>query len=233
MNVSHRHFSFAFLAVLFLLSFSIFAQNKGMTEQEFDQTLEKANKTTYDGVLRSSMYSEHYERDTGKKAVSVITEIFESDGNESSRSLRTQMGKIHNLERESIRIGSVEYIREHGSKWAKINKDESSKGGLSGSVFTVAGEEKLKEQKFEYRHIGKVSLNGETVDLYESEKYRNYQFRPDWNHKYTIIDQYWINSAGRYVKRKNRTIEGDGFVTLEIVWTYEYPTEIKIEAPIP
>ena len=157
MNFSHRRFSFAFLAVLFLLSFTIFAQNKGMTKQEFDATLEKANKTTYDGALRSTMYSEHYERDTGKKAVSVITELFESDGNESSRSLRTQTGKIHNLERESIRIGSVEYIRQDGTNWARIIKDENGNGGGSGSVFTVAGENTLKEQKFEYRHIGKVS----------------------------------------------------------------------------
>lgn len=175
---------------------------------------------------RVKMDSKHFDKGS-TEPILVINETSEGTTDGSSRSLRVEKNKNGTKENETIRTGGVEYIRTGGQKWAKRGKDSNP------NRFSVWGDPSgRKEEKFDFAYLGKVQLFGLEVDMYESRKFRSYQLRPDWVHAYTIVNRLWIGADGKFIKQQSQTIEGDGHMSIDIVWTYEYPAKLKIEAPI-
>lgn len=175
------------------------------------------------------MDSRHFDRKSGKEVTLTISEVNEGTPNGDRRSLRIEKNGSGTKERETRKVGGIEFVRADGSGW--VRKDDVKR---DPNRFTIYGDPAGKElKKFEFAYLGKVPLSGQEVDLYESRKFRSYQLRPDWNHSYTIVERVWIDASGKPVKKQSQTIESNGLTSLDIVWTYTYPEKLTIEAPIP
>lgn len=216
------------VVLFFSLALSGLAQKKELSEQEFEKIKTAAEKLTFESNRRTEMDSKHFDKGSATEVTLAISEVTESTPNGNRRSLRTEKDVKGAKERETIRVDGVEYLRTEGSKWLKQEKEPRG-----GNRFSAWGEPAGKQQqKFDFAYLGKVPLSGSNLDLYESRKFRSYQLRPDWNHSYTIVERMWIGADGRFVKRQSQTIESDGHLSIDIVWTYTYPAKLSIEAPI-
>lgn len=217
----------ASLLIMITLVFVVVAQKREITEKEFDSIESKAGKLSYTGTHRRRMVSFHYEKEAPSVPSREISEVSEESADGRTRSLRIDKGRDRTAETERIRIGAVEYIRTKDKPWARVdNKSENGRG------FGTWGDVPLNQKEYKFFFVGKVELNGQDVELYESRKFRNYQLSPNQNHAYTMLDRIWVRDDGRYLKRHSQTIESDGRISFDMVLTYEYPAEIKIEAPI-
>lgn len=203
------------------------AQKNDLTEQEFEKIKTAAEKLTFESNRRIVMDSKHFDKGSATEVTLTISEVTESTPGGNWRSLRTEKGAKGTKERETIKVDGVEYFRTEGSKWLKEEKEPNG-----ANRFSAWGEPAGKQQqKFDFAYLGKVQLSGLTVDLYESRKFRSYQLRPDWNYSYTIVERMWIGADGKFVKGQSQTIESDGHLSIDIVWTYAYPAKLSIEAP--
>ncbi len=218
------------------LNSSVFTQKREITESEFEKITSQAKGLAYDGKWRVTMNSAHFEKDF-KTPVKEISEISEGENN-TRRYLRVEKNRDVKTERERIVIGDIEYTRASENPWTKLIRESSSisgTGGISarGDKAVVSGTEpNLKEKTFKYFYIGEEVLDGQKNSIYESRKFRSYQLRPDWNYSYTIVEQFWISKDGQLFKQTSQTIDSKNRLTLDIIWRYEHPTDIKIEAPI-
>ena len=87
-------------------------------------------------------------------------------------------------------------------------------------------------EKFRYRRIGSVELEGVKVEQYEAEKFREYQTGPNRVYAYTVFETYWIRPDGKLARHRSRTVERSGKTTNDMIVKYEYPETVQIEAPI-
>lgn len=211
-----------------LLSGTGLAQKRELSEQEFEKIKTDAEDRSYKSNRHIVMESRHFDKGSAARPTLEIGEVSEGTADGHWRSLRIEKNKDGTKENETIIIGKAEYVRSSGGSWA-LKVDEE------GNRFTVSGkwgEANLKETDFKFAYLGKVEVDGQNCSLYESKQYRNYQLRPGRNLAYTIIERLWIGADGKFIKRQTQTVESDGHLSIDTVWTYEYPARLKIEAPI-
>lgn len=119
-----------------------------------------------------------------------------------------------NTRKETITIGSFEFVKVDNENWQKIEKpvkkeadEKSEKPGELGYIINFLGRKKVEDKEF---------------DIYEMIKTKN-PSQPK--------ERYWINvSNGLLVKRDYDLQETKDFTT-RVEITYEQDASIKIEAP--
>ena len=224
---ANLRFAFVFLLVTASVS-AVFAQTREITEEEFRRVDAQAGKLAYAGQYRSTMASRHFEKGLSTPSLE-ISELFERAGADKWRSLRIEKDSRGRRETESITIDRFVYSRSTGNPWVKKTVEESKQ---ATGTFSVKGDVVKSQEKFTFSSLGQKSVNSEAFEVFESRKNRRYELGPNQYYEYTIIEQLWIDAKGRFAKRSSQNVDADGRLSIDTVWTYEYPAELQIKAPI-
>lgn len=238
MKNSLEYISFGFL-ILFAFAAIGVGQERVITEAEYQQVENKAKayteKSTYRRTLRAFRFSKE-SPSTPSLEVNSIDEASRDKQENRSRKLfivkeTYSMGGNARIpsttfESERIEIGRDVYIRDDPEKWLKNPEvrypvKPSPASGLDSEPMAAT-----------YKYLGKRVLNENPVDVYESVLDHEYKVSRDDPRFEKQIETMWIDDAGRFLKVESRSIEADGFASSRTTEVYEYPAEIKIEAPI-
>jgi len=219
-----------FSLLIFLLlcgSISAWSQERILSEEEFTQVAGAAQRMSSIAPYRITIRSEEFEKSRSNQAAMSVTEISESQSEDRHRTLRIATGAGLTRKIETIRIGSDSFERIDDEQWKRKEKDSGSGGGRGIWGDPVP----LKKKEFTFRYLGKDLVNSIEADFYESRKFREYESTsfPD---AYTIVDRFWVNSKGKLLKKETENIAADGSLRYRMNTHYEYPANIKIEAPI-
>ena len=198
---------------------SVAAQQRALSEDEFNKIESAATRLSFRGPVREHSYSEHFKRSSGSEPETTLDSIYESESETRNKSLviTTENGKAEKY--ETIRIDGDTYDRKEGESWKK---------NRIYNRFSVSGDApSLKRQEFKFTYIGKVTIGDKSVDVYESKKLREYEGLPI----YIVIDRYWIRNDGKLLRTETTNTESDGFVSFHMVSDFEYPTNLVIKVP--
>lgn len=130
---------------------------------------------------------------------------------------------------ERIRIGNIVYKRQNGGDWTKETVKPKEKNSNKNY-------EKLVENNPEFYLSENVSLNGETANLYELSVERIFTSQTSANQTKESVSYWkekrWISRDGRLLKMELE-VESQGLPKRgnRRVSTYQYDSNIKIEAP--
>jgi len=214
--------SIAFM-VFIVLSHAGVAQERTISQSEFDKIYQAAGRLSYSRPVRTTMHSKHLRNITDDKFV-MITEISEFMDKGTKRIVRTEENPYQGKTRtETITIGDDRYERVNDSKWQKhsISKMINGTGG-----FTME-ELPLRRKEFTFRCLGRVDFEGKATELYESRMLREYEGQP----AYTSIERIWIQPDGTMLRTESKTVESNGRVTFEMEVDFEYPKDLAIKPP--
>jgi hypothetical protein len=206
----------------------IHAQSREISEKEFNQINAAASKVSYERQYRSTMKSRHFEKGEGTPSME-ISALFERVGPDKWRSLRIEKDLRGTRETEIVTIDRFVYSRSAGTPWVKKTVEESSRGT---GMFSAFGEVPALEAKSSFSSLGTELANDQHLKVFESRIYRKYELGSGRYLAYTSVDRLWIDAEGRFAKRTSQNFEADDRLTIETIWTYEYPAEVQIRAPI-
>ena len=212
------------LLVLFCLGVTINAlsQTKQITEAEYYQTFNIANKKRLETSSRVVTQREYYDDGKLSKTEKVIDEFLKPD-----RKHYLEVGKFADKENkgELIQIGKTFYCRNNDENW-KPSKNWCLDTGLSGISGIVSSKFTVEDAK----------IDNQTVKLYQRyTTYKNtYSPNKDKEGLSYWESRFWLSKDGFILREEAK----DGLLEpSELNWKstdiYEYnPKHLKIEAPI-
>ena len=216
-----------FLLIMLILTFNLSAQNKFITEEEYNEALIKAAKKQESIPRRVTGVINFY--DAKKVIYEKRTSIAEHFSSDKYRIFsKTEKNGIITAKYEFVKIENVEYSKTGDESWKKkeLLKGSDSK---SGSGFFTG--EPIKTQKLEEFLLIPTAIDDETVNVYfhyEVEKIGN-------DNNLTFIEsRNSISGEGltlKWIYKVSNTIPEN--ISHISTTTYEYnPKDLKIEAPI-
>lgn len=209
------------LLFLLLWQFSSqgFAQTREISEQEFKKVEDSAYQKTSAESYRKVLKSQHFHHISDKEPYFQRNVTTERTANGYYEILEDTKGK--EIERtETIEINKRKYLKKNNGKW----EDITDKAGRFDSF--IGGEIK-NEKTVESKYLGKETLNGQTVDVYEQKTTRKYEDRDDLS---VYEEKIRIDQKGRYLKTETKSRIGDKYI-FQMTVEYEYDPGIKITAP--
>ena len=197
------------------------AQTREISEQEFKKVQDSAYQKTSAESYRTKLESQHFYHISDKEPYFQRSVTTERPANGYYEILEDKRGK--EVERtETIKINNRKFLRKNNGKWEDITKPKA--GGFGGFM---TGEVIKNKETIERRYLGKETVNGQTVDVYEQKITRDYE-----NIKGLSINEekIWIDQKGRYLKTETKSRIGDKHI-FQMTVEYEYDPKIKITAP--
>ena len=192
-------------------------------ESEFNEVLSKATENLKGKTYRLTKTEEDF-NNRNASSESVTINILEIVPPNKRREVEEVKSPSKNTRIERIWDGKNLYEKENDGEWKKY----SGGGGLSYDIATG----KITTT---YKYVGKESLNGKTVNVYEMESHRiaNKLTRTSqYQVEYVVKTKYWISEDGYFLKTlKESDAVGAEWLRRETE-IYEYDPNIKIEAPI-
>lgn len=215
---------FSVCLLLVILNISAFAQEKILTESEFNAILERTESKLKTQNYRLTKTEELFLK-PNEKAENVRIEIKEVVLPNKWREVIEERSKDKTSKTERLWDGSKLYKRENDGEWKKFDGG----GGMGMSI---------RSGKFTkvFKFVEKIVLDGKNVNLYEVQITRvANKFTQTSSYQVTYVEKskYWIGEDDLLLKKKvENTIQGLEAVAVEN-WVYEYdPKNLKIEAPI-
>lgn len=200
----------------------ISAQTREISIEEFGKVKDSAYRKTNAENYRKNLKSRHFHHITDKAPYFQRNVTTEHTANGYYEILEDIRGE--EFERtETIEINNRKYSRKNAGDWKDITKPEA--GGF-GSGFSVGGEIK-NEQTAERRYLGKETVNGQTVDVYEQKIKRKYENIEGLS---VNEEKIWTDQKGRYLKTETKTRIDDRNI-FQMTVEYKYIPGIKIIAP--
>ena len=208
------------LLFLLLCQFSqVFAQTREISEQEFKKVEDSAYQKSSAENRRSILNSKHFHHINDKEPYFQRNVTTERTANGYYEVLEDTKGK--EIERtETIEINKRKYLKKNNGNWEDITESKTGRFGV------LTGEIK-NEKTVEGRYLGKQTLNGQTVDVYEQKTTRKYEDRDDLS---VYEEKIWIDQKGRCLKTETKSRIGDKHI-FQMTVEYEYDPNIKIIAP--
>lgn len=197
-----------------------FAQGTAITKNDFESTIDRAKQLVQQQVRRERIESKEFSnRNKPADEISSVIEEYVPNGGYRRLTKTTEGGK--SSQDEVIIVDFKYYSRSGNGPWSVRN------GGIGDDPSPVPDD---IEQK--YSKIDKTILDGKTVSVYKSIiKFPKSRYG-DEPIPETFIEQYWITKDGLFAKT---TLEIEYVGTKKFygsTTTYEYDSNIKIEAPI-
>jgi len=206
-----------------LLGGIVFAQKNDISEADYRQAEAKANELIKASNYRSERKAEFFEvrGQAGHLSEWDIREVVQPNKWRTVE-VRNYDGKSTKSER--LWDGKALFTRDDDGEWKQFS------GGGGGGGRIESGQVTTK-----YRYLGKAEVNGKTSDLYELESLR---IANKFSRNDMIVVRYnkrirsWYGADGRLLQKiEENTIEGREELSSETT-TFEYDSDIKIEAPI-
>ena len=216
--------------LIFLLLFGVVlasSQERILSEEEFNRVEAAARKATYAAPYRSRMTSGHFDKKGGPQPFMSITETSEQQSETRHKELSITTDREGTRKVETVVIDNATFERIEDGPWKKRQDD----GGNPPRVGNKFSQIPLKKNEFIFRYMGKDLVNSIDADLYESRKFREYDYG-SYQQAYTIVDRFWVQANGKLLKWDTETIESDGSLSFRMDVMYEYPAKIQIVAPI-
>lgn len=188
---------------------------KKITEAEFNAVWKKAEEFTQSENYRLRKNSKTYKK-PDKTLMYFFDETIEFLMSGNSRSI-AENGSSDGSKtlRETIIIGEKTYTRINQGSWQTSASRSTSNSQDYSSV--------------EHLYKGKVSIDEQEFDLYES-KYISKTIKGGRDFITTTVVKSWFDKKGR-IFRKEEEIETNNTITKRI-YEYEYGISVKIESPI-
>ena len=197
------------------------AQTRKISEEQFNEIEKSAYQKTSAENYRKKLKSQHFHRITDKEPYFQRNVTTERAGTDFYEILEDTRGKeVKRTER--IEINNRKYLKENNSAWKDVTAPENSGFG-GGFIGKAIEEEKTSEQSY----LGKQTINGQAVDVYEQKITRKYES----NIGLSISEEkIWIDQKGRYIKTETKSRIGDEHI-FQMTVEYEYAPNIRITAP--
>lgn len=226
-------------ALLVLFIFGASSEAKAQERAFEDSTLtilrDKAEELCRHRVLRLTILDENFEKGA-KLPTNTEKNIIEEIPSDRSRFINEKRSPKGVERRETIYIGSQEYIRKNAGAWELV-KSESGGGSSVGGMGSGSGNGNGNGEpvKFKTSSVNKskpgVLLNKQKTDYYETV-IKVTMIRPSTTVVSYSKKAYWFDAQGRYVRILDEDIDGDNQIVERKTTDYEYDLNIKIEAPI-
>lgn len=210
------------LLLLLLCQFSsqIFAQILEISEQEFNKVKDSAYQKTSQENHRKILKSEHFHHISDKEPYFQRSVTTETTANGYYEILEDKRGE--EIKRtETIEINNRKYLRENSGKWKDITEPKTGSFGVRTAKATK------HEETAEFKYLGKQTVNGQIVDVYEQKITRKYEDIPGLS---VNEEKIWIDQKRRYLKTETKSRIGDEHI-FQMTVEYEYDPSIKITAP--
>lgn len=219
------------LALLVLFIFGASSEAKAQERAFEDSALtilrDKAEELCRHRVLRLTILDENFEKGA-KLPTNTEKNIIEEIPSDRSRFITEKRSPKGVERRETIYIGSQEYIRENAGAWELVKPK-------SGGSVVGMGNGNGEPVKFKTSSVNKfkpgVLLNKQKTDYYETV-IKVTMIRPSATVVSYSKKAYWFDAQGRYVRILDEDIDGDNQIVERKTTDYEYDLNIKIEAPI-
>lgn len=213
-----------FCLMLVLLSFAgVFAQEKTITESEFNAIYDKAKEKRESNPYRMTTTFKNTVEGKPESANSG-TVVMESVSPTMSRIVLKTNFESESKERERVKVNDKIYTREDGAAW----KQESTENRTP--VNRTSGENTNAEYKF----IGSEMLNGQKAAVYQkTESRKRIRERDKAEINSDINTKYWFGENGDLMKvERTATVHiGDEIIHSSFNRTFEFDPNIKIETP--
>lgn len=214
--------SLIFFLILLTGIFTVSAQEKILSENEFKEIVARAEQNLKGKTYRLTRTEEIFS-DRSANAESVNIEINEYVQPDKWREVVETKSTNKNSRIERIWDGKNLYERENDGEWKKF----SGGGGISGSI-------KSGKITTIYKFIEKSVLNNQPVNVYEVEQNRK-AAKLSQNGMYEVHyierTKYWISEDGYFLKKLSENEIAGSKSLIRETWIYEYDPNIKIEAP--
>lgn len=217
-----------FILLVCFASLNAYGQKKEISKQEFSEAYSKALAKTETHARRVVSKSEAYRGGALQSTENYTSESVPPNKNHTVTEIKLfDAGKTFSIER--ILIGNDEYKRENDGDWARRNFNEigktpnpiTSKAVESSSKYYLTENVQLGNQTanlYELSVENKITMPTRSVAVKESVSYRK--------------EKRWISLDGLLLKMELEDENGESPKSgNRRVWTYEYDTNIKIEAP--
>jgi hypothetical protein len=223
------------LAALVLLgSISIFAQERTMSQTEFDSVIKNSKwaLTEWKGkALRMTQTVEAKSEGKIQQSSSGKT-IIEFASPTISRLITESISGSKITKSESIRIGDKTYRRSGDQDWIEGVTEVKEQRKATEPPPTPAAENQV-EKMTEYKYLGIEKLNGLTVNVYAvTTKVK--RINPTTNKQTLTISthKYWISEDGVKVKDEDTgETRGETNIYRRLTVAWEVDPTIKVEAP--
>ena len=207
-----------FFFLLCHFSSNVLAQTREISDQEFKKAKDSAYQKTSAENYRTTLKSQHFYNISDKEPYfqrNVITEHTKNGYHEILEDIRGS--KIERS--ETIEIKKRKYLKKSNGKWKDIT-DEVSGGLFSATVIE-------NKETTEQRYLGKQTIKGQAVDVYEQKITRKYE---DSEGLSVNEEKIWIDQKGRFIMTETKSRIGDKNI-FQMTVVYEYDPRIKIAAP--
>ncbi len=235
--MKQKFFSLIIFLTVLLFSFAVIsAQEKVITETDFDKIVADADKNI-DGKTYRLTETEKYFPDKNGEAESTKINLTEFVLPDKRRTVRDVASIAEFGRYETIWDGKTYYTRKNFEDW------QSYRGGGEGSSVGSGDFTSGKISKI-HKYLGTTEIDKQKVKLYSEEKMRiaNKLTRNSTYQVYYYENtKYWISENGLLLKiyiesgvEKVITPEGakESKAVTRKTSVYEYDPNIKIEAPI-
>ncbi|HVF30527.1 MAG TPA: hypothetical protein VNA22_06130, partial [Pyrinomonadaceae bacterium] len=206
-----------------LLATTAGAQSKLVSSKEYYEAVDKRPEVDWDERVRRVETTRDEMRDgVVVKSLISVSEVLLPDRQRHYSKL-VESGKT--TETEEIRITHFLYTRTNGGAWTKFDLRKPG----SGSGYGSGGGSGSGRMTCTQYSIEPTVINGTPVNLYQ--KIVLYTQRNE-----IVFEEHrkWLTAEGLIYREEQ--IEGAAYPrmeTLRNIVTYDYPTDLKIEAPIP
>lgn len=205
-------------------SASLVAQERSITEAEFNTVTEKGWAKLRAVSYRMKMTSERYRNASDSVPYYFINDVVEYSPPDRRRAVsiwRTPEG----IKRfEKVEIGDRKFSKKNDEPWIDETKKQADR-------FTVKGDAVENKEKKVFRMVGSARVGKVDAEIFESVTIREYQTGPN-----DLISEYrerfWVDRNGLFVKRESKSIENGTKIMSHTIWEYEYVANLRIEAPI-
>ena len=130
---------------------------------------------------------------------------------------------------ETIQIGSIVYTKQSDGSWLKkdLKKEPATKGTVQ-LVERISNTFTQLEKKYTFMQIAGENSH---VLFQADSRYKMKYLSDGIVFEHHDVDRVWFDDLGRYVKTEKITYEPRRQVFIRRLETYEYDSNIKIEAP--
>jgi hypothetical protein len=222
-----------------LLAGHVFAQNsqpretsasspkKSYRDSDLDELKKRAEEQFEGRVFRITTISETFKKG-GKMLTYYEKSINENLPPERSRFRVEKKTASGTKSIEYIDIGSDRYVRENDGEWKIFEPTGSGQGSGNGSGSGSGPKIEYTEEK---NLVSGEMINGQLTDRYEEILRYTFTY-PDRVEKRTMIESYWFNKAGLFVKKLLETRDETDNTADRTTTNYEYDFNLTIERPV-
>ncbi len=211
---------------IILFSSAIIAQEKTISQNEYERVKSESVAASFSRPYRSISKSLEFRPESPSEPTIERNIVVERVDATTMRQISFVKENGRVVESERITIGKGVYVKVGTKGWEKNPTDEET--------LTVMGNVKVEtEEDHSYRFLGERSIVDVVAKVYEHSTITTFTLPRGEKRIFTQMVRLWIGPDGKRLRNETRYSQDSARTRSETDTTYEYPVEIKIEAPIP